>query len=103
MKEAKCQAKTRQPTDETWQSIEQRERSRIKVIVFDVLKYMKHTPIKDDFDEVKGYAITFEFPAEARARFDALAAEHNRTPKQLMEEYMEIYFQEAQRIRDERN
>ena len=80
-----------------------KRKERIKVIVFDVLRYMKHTPIKDDFDEVRGYAITFEFPAEARARFDALAAEHNRTPKQLMEEYMAIYFQEVQRLKDERN
>ena len=81
----------------------QRKRERVKVIVFDVLRYMKHTPVKDDSGEVKGYDITFEFPAEARARFDALAAEHNRTPKQLMEEYMAIYFQEVQRLKDERN
>ena len=80
-----------------------RRQERIKTIVYDVLKYMKHTPVKDDFGEVKGYAITFEFPAEARARFDALAAEHNRTPKQLMEEYMAVYFQEVQRLKDERN
>ena len=80
-----------------------KRQERIKVIVDDVLRYMKHTPVKDDFGEVKGYAITFEFPDEARARFDALAEEHNRTPKQLMEEYMAVYFQEAQRMRDERN
>ena len=81
----------------------QRRQERIKVIVFDVLRYMKHTPVKDDFGEVKGYAITFDFPDDARARFDALAEEHNRTPKQLMEEYMAIYFQEVQRLKDERN
>ena len=80
-----------------------RRQERIKVIVSDVLKYMKHTPLKDDFGEVKGYAITFDFPAEALARFNALAQEHNRTPKQLMEEYMAIYFQEVQRLKDERN
>lgn len=80
-----------------------KRQERIKGITFDVLKYMKHTPVKDDFGEVKSYDITFEFPAEARARFDALAAEHNRTPRQLMEEYMAIYFQEVQRLKDERN
>ena len=80
-----------------------RRQERIKVIVFDVLRYMKHTPVKDDFGEVKGYSITFDFPDEALARFNALAAEHHRAPRQLMEEYMAIYFQEVQRLKDERN
>ena len=80
-----------------------RRQDRIKVIVHDVLRYMKHTPITDDFGKEKGYAITFDFPDEAWARFQALAQEHGRTPKQLMAEYMEIYFQEVQRLKDEQN
>ena len=81
----------------------QRKRDRVNAIIGDVLRYMRHEPIMDDFGKVKGYAITFEFPDDAYDRFEELALEHGRTAKQLMAEAMEIYFQEAQRLRDERN
>ena len=40
---------------------------------------------------------------DAYDRFEKLAQEHGRTAKQLMLEAMEIYFQEAQRLKDEKN
>ena len=80
-----------------------RRKERIKAIMLDVLRYMKHTPIMDDSGKMNGYAITFEFPDDAYDRFEKLAQEHGRTAKQLMDETMEIYFQESQRLRDERN
>ena len=77
-----------------------RKQARIKAIIDDVMHYMKYTPIEDG---KKGYLITFDFPDDAYDRFEKLAVEHGRTPKQLMAECMEIYFQESQRLLDERN
>ena len=81
----------------------QRRRERIQAIMGDVLHYMRRKPIKDDEGNMKGYAVTFDFPGDAYDRFEALALEHNRTAKQLMDETMEIYFQEAQRLKGEQN
>ena len=80
-----------------------RRHERIQAIMADVLRYMRREPIKDDFGNMKGYAITFDFPDDAYDRFAKLAQEHGRTAKQLMHETMAIYFEELQRLRDERN
>ena len=81
----------------------QRRKERVAAIFSDVLRYMKRTPVLDDFGKMKGYMITFDFPDDAYDRFEKLAQEHNRTAKQLMHETLEIYFQEAQRMKDEQN
>ena len=69
----------------------QRRNERVQAIMGDVLRYMRREPIKDDFGNMKGYAVTFNFPDDAYDRFEALAQEHNRTAKQLMHETMEIF------------
>ena len=76
---------------------------RIKAVMADFHRYMKYTPLMDASGETKGYAVSFEFPPEAQVRWEALAKEHNRTPKQMLDEAMEIFVQESQRLRDERN
>ena len=81
----------------------QRKRERLQAITSDVLHYMRREPIKDDAGNMKGYAVTFDFPDDAFDRFAQLAQEHNRTPQQLMSEFMEVYWQEAGRGRNERN
>ena len=81
----------------------QRKRERTDAIIGDVLRYMKKEAIKDDFGNMKGYAITFDFPDDAYDRFAKLAQEHGRTAQQLMHETLAIYFEELQRLKDERN
>ena len=81
----------------------QRRKERVAAIISDVRRYMKRKPVTDDFGKMKGYEITFEFPDDAYDRFEKLAQEHGRTAKQLMHETMAIYFEELQRLRDERN
>ena len=80
-----------------------RKHQRVQAIMDDVFHYMKRTPVKDDAGNMKGYIVTFDFPDDAYDRFEALAQEHGRTAQQLMHETMEIYFQEAQRLKDEQN
>ena len=81
----------------------QRRKERVAAIFSDVLRYMKREKVTDDFGRMKGYYVTFDFPDDAYDRFEKLAQEHGKTAKQLMHETLEIYFQEAQRMRDERN
>ena len=81
----------------------QRRKERVAAIMSDVIRYMKRTPINDDFGNMKGYAITFEFPDDAYDRFEKLAQEHGRTAQQLMHETMTVYFEELQRLKDEQN
>ena len=76
---------------------------RVQGVMNEVIDYMVRTKIMDDFGKVKGYRITFEFPDEAYDRFEALAKEHGKTAKQLMEECMAVYFEEERRLKDERN
>ena len=80
-----------------------RRKERIEAIFADVLRYMNRKAVKDDFGNMKGYFVTFDFPDDAYDRFEKLAHEHGRTAKQLMHETMEIYFQEVQRMKDEQN
>ena len=81
----------------------QRKHERVQAIMGDVLRYMKRKPITDDFGNMKGYVVTFDFPDDAYDRFEKLAQEHNRTAQQLMHETLAIYFEELQRLKDERN
>ena len=81
----------------------ERRKERIAAIFADVLRYMKRKPVTDDFGRMKGYYVTFDFPDDAYDRFEKLAQEHGRTAKQLMHETMTIYFEEAQRLKDEQN
>ena len=81
----------------------QRRRERVAAIFSDVLRYMKRKPVTDDFGRMKGYFLTFDFPDDAYDRFEKLAQEHGRTAKQLMHEALTIYFEEAQRLKDEQN
>ena len=81
----------------------QREQERRAAIFADVLRYMKRKPVTDDFGRMKGYYVTFDFPDDAYDRFEKLAQEHGRTAKQLMHETMTLYFEEAQRLKDEQN
>ena len=80
-----------------------RKHERVQAIMGDVLHYMRREPIKDDFGNMKGYAVTFNFPDDAYDRFEALAQEHNRTARQLMHETIAVYFEELQRLKDEQN
>ena len=81
----------------------QRRKERIAAIFADVLRYMKREKVTDDFGRMKGYYVTFDFPDDAYDRFEKLAQEHGRTAKQLMHETMTLYFEEAQRLKDEQN
>ena len=81
----------------------ERRRERVNAIMTDVLKYMRRETVLDDFGNMKGYSVTFEAPDDFYDRFEALAREHGRTAKQLMDETMAVYFQEAQRLHDEKN
>ena len=75
----------------------QRRRERRAAVIADVLRYMKREKVTDDFGNMKGYNVTFDFPDDAYDRFEKLAQEHGRTAKQLMHETMEIYFQRISR------
>ena len=62
----------------------QRRQERKAAVIADVLRYMKRKRVNDDFGNIKGYYVTFDFPDDAIDRFEKLAREHNRTPQQLM-------------------
>ena len=81
----------------------QRRQERKAAVIADVLRYMKRKRVNDDFGNIKGYYVTFDFPDDAIDRFEKLAREHNRTPQQLMHLALTIYFEEAQRLKDEQN
>ena len=81
----------------------QRRRERVAAVISDVLRYMKREKVLDDFGNMKGYYVTFDFPDDAADRFEKLAQEHGRTAQQLMDEAVTIYFEEAQRLKDEQN
>ena len=64
------------------------------------MHYGKDYPTKGSRD---GIPLLIHGRDDAYDRFEKLAQEHGRTAKQLMLEAMEIYFQEAQRLKDEKN
>ena len=66
-------------------------------------QYVKREALHDDFGRLKGYAYRVQVPEDYLKRFEELAAEHGKTVKQLMDECMEVYFQESRRLKDERN
>ena len=80
-----------------------KRQERVLSVMNEVIDYMVRTPIMDDFGKVKGYAITFEFPDDAYDRFEALALEHGKSSRQLMDECVAVYFEESRRMQDERN
>ena len=81
----------------------QRRQERRAAVIADVLRYMKREKVTDDFGRMKGYYVTFDFPDDAYDRFEKLAQEHGKTAKQLMHLALTIYFEEAQRLKDEQN
>ena len=81
----------------------QRRRDRVAAMSADVIRYMKREKVTDENGKIKGYYVTFDFPDDAYDRFEKLAKEHGRTAKQLMHEAVTIFFEEAQRLKDEQN
>ena len=81
----------------------QRRQDRKAAVIADVLGYMRREKVYDDHGKLRGYKVTFNFPDDAIDRFEKLAREHNRTPRQLMDLALTIYFEEAQRLKDEQN
>ena len=80
-----------------------RRKERVAAVISDVLRYMKREKVFDDHGKLRGYNVTLNFPDDAIDRFEKLAQEHGRTPQQLMDEAVTIYFEEAQRLKDEQN
>ena len=81
----------------------QRRQDRRAAVIADVLRYMKREKVLDDHGKLRGYYVTFDYPDEAADRFEKLAQEHGKTAKQLMDLALTIYFEEAQRLKDEQN
>ena len=80
-----------------------RRRERVNAAMAEVVGYVQRTPVEDDDGQQVGYMIRLELPPDALERFEALALEHGRTLDQLMREIVEVYGEEIQRLRDERN
>ena len=72
-------------------------------MIGELVKKVRRYPINTDDGEFLGYAYRVEGDKDFEDRFAAWAEEHGRTSREMLDEAMAFYLEEAQRIKDEQN
>ncbi len=69
----------------------------------ELVKKVERHPIITDDGEFIGYAYKVKADKDFEDRFAVWAAEHGRTGRQMLDEWMAVYLDEAQKMQDELN